>query len=90
MAKTLKRIAKHGSGGFYSGPVAEMIVEEMKRGNGLITLEDLANYSSIYREPVTGVYKDYTIVSMGPPSSGGALLINMLNMLEHYPIDSLG
>ncbi len=90
LAKTLKRIAKHGSGGFYSGPVAEMIVEEMKRGNGLITLEDLANYSSIYREPVTGVYKDYTIVSMGPPSSGGALLINMLNMLEHYPIDSLG
>ena len=90
LAKTLKRIAKFGRDGFYLGPIADMIVDEMQRGNGLITHKDLAGYSSIYREPVKGQYKDHTILSMGPPSSGGALLVHMLNMLEHYPIDSLG
>ena len=90
LAKTLKRIAKYGRDGFYSGPVANLIVEEMKRGNGLISLEDLENYSSVYRKPVSGTYKDHEIISMGPPSSGGALLINMMNMLENYPVDSLG
>ena len=89
LAKTLKRIARYGRDGFYSGNVAEMIVEEMQRGNGLITLQDLENYSSKYRSPVFGTYKEYEIVSMGPPSSGGALLINMLNMLENYPMDNL-
>ena len=90
LAKTLKRIAKYGRDGFYTGPVADLIVEEMKRGNGIISLDDLKNYSSIYREPVTGQYKGYNILSMGPPSSGGTLLVNMMNMLENYPIDSLG
>ena len=66
-----------------------MIVKEMQRGNGLITLQDLENYSSKYRSPVFGTYKEYEIVSMGPPSSGGALLINMLNMLENYPMHNL-
>ena len=90
LAKTLNRIAKFGRDGFYDGPVADMIVKEMQRGNGLISHKDLADYSSIYREPVKGEYKDHIVLSMGPPSSGGALLIHMLNMLEHYPIDSLG
>jgi len=90
LAKTLKRIAKYGRDGFYTGPVADLIVAEMKRGNGLITHEDLESYSSVYREPVRGNYKGHEIISMGPPSSGGALLVNMMNMLEHYPIDSLG
>ena len=89
LAKTLKRIARYGRDGFYSGNVAEMIVKEMQRGNGLITLQDLENYSSKYRSPVFGTYKEYEIVSMGPPSSGGALLINMLNMLENYSIHNL-
>ena len=89
LAKTLKRIARYGRDGFYSGNVAEMIVKEMQRGNGLITLKDLENYSSKYRSPVFGTYKEYEIVSMGPPSSGGALLINMLNMLENYPMHNL-
>ncbi len=89
LSKTLKRIAKHGRDGFYTGPVAKMIVEEMKRGNGLISTDDLSNYSSKYREPVTGFYKGYEVISMGPPSSGGALLVNMLNMLELYEKDSL-
>ncbi len=90
LSKTLKRIAKYGRDGFYTGPVADLIVEEMERGNGLITHEDLENYTSVYRDPVQGDYKGYKIVSMGPPSSGGALLVNMMNMLEHYPVDSLG
>ena len=89
LSKTLKRIAKYGRDGFYTGPVAKMIVEEMKRGNGLISMDDLSNYSSKYRDPVTGYYKGYEVISMGPPSSGGALLINMLNMLEIYGKDSL-
>ena len=90
LTKTLKRIAKFGRDGFYSGPVADLIVTEMKRGNGLISHDDLENYSSVYRDPVKGIYKGHEIISMGPPSSGGALLINMMNMLENYPVDSLG
>ncbi len=90
LAKTLKRISKYGRDGFYSGPVADLIVAEMKRGNGLISLEDLKNYSSVYRDPVSGTYNGHEVISMGPPSSGGALLVNMMNMLENYPVDSLG
>ena len=89
LAKTLKKIARYGRDGFYSGSVAQLIVQEMKRGNGLITKEDLHNYESKYRPPILGTYKGYEIVSMGPPSSGGALLVNMLNMLENYPIDTI-
>ena len=90
LAKTLKRIARYGRDGFYKGPVAKLIENEMKRGNGLITLEDLENYSSKYRSPVKGTYKNFKIISMGPHSSGGTLLINMLNMLEFYPMDTIG
>ena len=90
LAKTLKRISKYGRDGFYTGPVADLIVAEMKRGNGLISLEDLKNYSSVYRDPVSGTYNGHEVISMGPPSSGGALLVNMMNMLENYPVDSLG
>ena len=89
LAKTLKRIARYGRDGFYSGSVAQLIIKEMQRGNGLITLRDLQNYSSKYRSPVLGTYKGYEIISMGPPSSGGTLLINMLNMLENYPMDTI-
>jgi len=90
LAKTLKRILKFGREGFYSGFIADLIIKEMKKGNGLISLEDLKNYSSKYRDPIKGSYKNYEIISMGPPSSGGALLVNMLNMLEYFSIDSLG
>ena len=89
LAKTLKRIARYGRDGFYGGTVAQLIVQEMKRGNGLITKEDLYNYESKYRPPILGTYKGYEIISMGPPSSGGALLVNMLNMLENYPMDTI-
>ena len=90
LAKTLKRILKFGRDGFYSGRTAELIVKEMTRGNGLISAKDLKNYASVYREPIIGSYKDYKIISMGPPSSGGILLVNMLNMLENFQIDSMG
>ena len=90
LAKTLKRIAKFGQEGFYNGPVADMIIEEMKRGNGLITHEDLKNYNSVYREPVRGTFHNIEILSMGPPSSGGLLLIQMLNMLENFRLDTMG
>ena len=89
LSKTLKKIARYGRDGFYSGSVAKMIVEEMERGNGLISMDDLASYTSKYRTPVKGTYKGYDIISMGPPSSGGTLLVNMLNMLEFYAEDNL-
>ena len=75
---------------FIPGRTAELIVKEMIRGNGLISIEDLKNYASVYREPIIGSYKDYKIIFMGPPSSGGILLVNMLNMLENFQIDSMG
>ena len=89
LATTLKKIARYGRDGFYKGSVANLIVNEMQHGNGLITLDDLSNYSSKYRSPVTGTYKNFEIISMGPPSSGGALLVNMLNMLEHYSMEKI-
>ena len=89
LAKTLRKIAQNGALGFYSGEVADLIVAEMKKNNGLITKNDLANYQSVYRDPVVGTYRGSKIVSMGPPSSGGALLIQMLNMLENYDLKSM-
>ena len=90
LAKTLKRIAKYGTIGFYKGVTADLIVKEMQKSNGLITKYDLEKYSSIYREPVIGTFRDIEIISMGPPSSGGLLLIHMLNALENFEIDTLG
>jgi len=90
LANTLKRIAKNGKKGFYTGKTAELIIKEMLRGNGLINNSDLINYKSIYREPVIGNYRDIEIISMGPPSSGGLLLVHMLNMIDNFQIDTLG
>ena len=90
LAKTLKRIAREGRDGFYTGKTADLIVEEMNRGIGLITHEDLLNYESKYRDPMTGSFKGYEIISMGLPSSGGTILIEMLNMLEKFSLSDLG
>ncbi|MDP6684626.1 MAG: gamma-glutamyltransferase [Candidatus Marinimicrobia bacterium] len=89
LAKTLKRIARTEGEDFYFGQTARFIVREMESFNGLITMEDLANYESIYRDPVNGEFLEYEIMSMGPPSSGGLILIHMLNMLEHSGLDSI-
>ncbi|MDE0037553.1 MAG: gamma-glutamyltransferase [Gammaproteobacteria bacterium] len=90
LAATLARIAEQGRAGFYEGTTADLIVAEMARGGGLIGHRDLAEYRSVWREPVRGTYRGYQIISMPPPSSGGALLIQMLNMLEPYDLASLG
>ena len=90
LGRTLKRISKYGRDGFYSGLVADHIVNEMKEGGGIISHSDLENYESKFREPVIGQFRGFDVVSMGPPSSGGALLVHMLNMTEHFELDSLG
>lgn len=90
LAKTLKRISAKGREGFYKGKTADLIVAEMKRGNGIITHEDLASYKSVWRDPVRGTYRGYEIWSMPPPSSGGVLVVQMLNMLEPYDVKSMG
>ncbi len=90
LARTLKRIAREGRDGFYTGKTANLIIAEMNRGIGLITHEDLLYYESKYRDPMIGSFKEYEIISMGLPSSGGTILIGMLNMLENFPLSKLG
>lgn len=90
LARTLRLIRDEGAAGFYKGETATNIVAEMTRGNGLITLEDLENYKPVWRQPVTGTYKEYKIISMGPPSSGGVALLQLLNSVEEYPLHQWG
>ena len=90
LAKTLKRIAQLGVKDFYEGETARLIVNEMKRGGGIITMADLKNYKAKERTPVTYNYKGYTIVSMPPPSSGGILVQQMLAMLQSRPLPYYG
>jgi gamma-glutamyltranspeptidase/glutathione hydrolase len=90
LARTLQRIQKLGKDGFYKGRTADLIVAEMKRGGGLISREDLLSYQAVDRPPIRGTYRGYEIISMGPPSSGGMVLMEMLNLLEPYPIGSYG
>ena len=90
LAATLARIAEHGRDGFYLGETADLIVAEMARGGGLISHDDLKGYRSVWREPVRGSYRGFDIVSMPPPSSGGILLVQMLNMLETQDLRRLG
>lgn len=90
LAKTLELIATKGKDGFYAGKTADLLVAEMQRGGGLISAKDLADYRSVWREPVSGTYRGYAIYSMAPPSSGGVLVVQMLNMLEPYDLKALG
>jgi gamma-glutamyltranspeptidase/glutathione hydrolase len=89
LAATLEAIAREGARGFYEGPVAEMLVAAVKAAGGIMTLDDLRNYRPIVRMPVRGSYRDYRIVSMPPSSSGGVVLIEMLNILEGYRLGAL-
>lgn len=90
LAWSLKQIKKYGKDAFYKGKIAKKIVEDMKENKGLITLDDLASYKPVIRVPVYGSYRGYEIYSMPPPSSGGVHLIQMLNILENYPLNKLG
>ncbi len=82
LARTLSLIRDHGRDGFYSGDVAEQLANYMAENGGIITEEDLAKYEAVERLPVTGTYKEFEIISMGPPSSGGVSIIQMMNMME--------
>jgi gamma-glutamyltranspeptidase/glutathione hydrolase len=90
LARTLERIRDEGPAGFYAGETARLLVAEMERGDGLITMEDLARYQAVEREPVRGTYRDYGVIGMPPPSSGGTALVEMLNILEGYDLAAMG
>ncbi len=91
LARTLEAIRDHGADGFYRGPVADLIVAEMARGGGLISLDDLAGYRAIWRDPISIDYRGYTIYSMPPASSGGVTMGEILNIMEGYaPLPPFG
>jgi len=90
LARTLKRIRDHGRYGFYNGPVADSLVKEMNRGQGIVTKRDLKNYQAVWRKPVTGKYKGYGIITMPPPSSGGICLVQLLHSVAPYPLGRWG
>ena len=90
LAGTLERIRDEGRDGFYSGATARLLAEEMERGGGWITEEDLARYEAREREPIRGTYRGYDIISMPPPSSGGTALVQMLNVLEGFDVAAMG
>jgi gamma-glutamyltranspeptidase / glutathione hydrolase len=90
LARTLGRIRQNGEREFYQGATAQRLVAEMASNGGLITMQDLAQYEPTIRQPLVGTYRGLQIVSMPPPSSGGVAVIQMLNMLEHFPIGEMG
>jgi gamma-glutamyltranspeptidase/glutathione hydrolase len=87
LAETLKAIAQQGSEIFYRGRIAEAIVETIKNNGGMMTLDDLKNYQATWREPLIGTYRNHTVITMPPPSSGGVALLQMLNVLEGYKLE---
>jgi len=90
LANTLTRIQKNGAKGFYEGETATLIVDEMKRGGGLITLEDLKSYQAKLRTPIVFNYRGYGVISFAPPSSGGILIGQMLKMIEPFNVQKMG
>lgn len=87
LGKTLGIIKQKGRDGFYKGEIAKLIVKQMTELDGWITLEDLASYEPVEREPVFGNYRGYEIISMSPPSAGGILLVQVLNILENFKFE---
>lgn len=90
LAASLRLIARDGADAFYRGPIADKIAAEMARNGGLITRQDLADYEVVEREPVRGSYRGFEIVTMPPPSSGGIHIVQLLNMMEHWPLQEWG
>ena len=90
LALTLTRIQKNGAQGFYEGETALLIIDEMKRGGGIITLDDLKNYQAKFRAPIIFNYRGYGVISFAPPSSGGILIGQMLKMIEPFNIQKMG
>lgn len=87
---TLERIRDNGLAGFYEGKTADDIVAEMQRGNGLITYEDLKSYKAVWRDPLFIRYKEHNVITMGPPSSGGIALAQLLKSVEPFPLTTWG
>ncbi len=90
LARSLKLIAAQGADGFYKGETARKLVKAVNDAGGNMSVQDLANYEAIARAPVTGDYRGYEIVSMPPPSSGGIHIVQILNILEGYPLGDYG
>jgi gamma-glutamyltranspeptidase/glutathione hydrolase len=90
LGETLERIRDQGRAGFYSGKTAELLLAEMNEHQALISQHDLVTYSSIWRKPIISTYKNYKIIGMPPPSSGGIILAQMLGMVEHFPLNTMG
>ncbi len=90
LAATLTRIAEEGPDGFYKGETARLIAAEMARGGGLVDEASLAAYRAVVREPVRGTYRGYELITMPPPSSGGVHVVQMLNILEQFPVREFG
>jgi len=90
LANTLRRVARFGREGFYSGETADLIVREMERHGGIISYRDLQNYDSVWREPVRAEYRGYQLHIMPPPSSGSIAIAQMLDMLENFDLRDLG
>src|ERR1700724_699441 len=86
LAATLSAIAEQGSRGFYQGPVAEKLAKAVRDAGGIMTSDDLKSYQAVIRAPLPGSYRGYDVVSMPLPSSGGVVLLEMLNILEGFPI----
>ncbi|MEM5583595.1 gamma-glutamyltransferase [Roseibium sp. AS2] len=90
LAGTLRKIAEQGAAGFYTGETARKITEKVQQAGGGMTVEDLAAYRPVWRKPVTGSYRGHDIASMPPPSSGGVHIVEILNILETFPLREFG
>jgi gamma-glutamyltranspeptidase/glutathione hydrolase len=90
LAASLQRIAQGGSAAFYQGIIAQRIAAEMARHGGLISRADLQDYQAMERTPIVGEYRGYRVVTMPPPSSGGIHLVQILNMMEGWPVRQWG
>ncbi len=90
LARTLERIARHGPDEFYTGQIASLLVANIQKEGGIISLADLRNYQAVERAPLSFTYRDYTIISAPPPSSGGICLAQILKILERYPLSKYG
>jgi gamma-glutamyltranspeptidase/glutathione hydrolase len=90
LAETLRRIALDGRDGFYRGRTAALVEAEMRRSRGIVTRDDLGRYSAVWRDPIVFPYRHHTVITMPPPSSGGATMAQILNILEGYDLRVLG
>ncbi|APG58914.1 gamma-glutamyltransferase [Christiangramia salexigens] len=90
LANTLERIAENGREEFYGGETGQKMIAYLKEKGGIMVMEDLANYSTSWRKPIEITYKDLNVISMPPPSSGGIVLGQILNMIEEYPLEEYG